>query len=529
MSEQELGGAPEEEVAAKAATADESSAASEVAPAAGEPQLEQAPSEELAPIPRVVTPPPPTEPQNVRVDSECREPLKAGQEQRLQPTDYLNVLRVSQKHFIHSLESYPNVNIVGGTNGVLWKYSLEEALPHNMPEDAFRRSLERKESDWAQVVEHEGERLTAGKPQFGDSDTGPLTGERAIIKASAVMGLGSLVQIPLWHTGAWISFKAPSDASLLELERRLAEEKVDLGRRTNGLVFSNTSVYLTSYIVNFALRHVYDSSIQDLRAENLKSIIKVTDIPSLLWGLACTIYPNGYPYAQPCTDDPEKCQHVSHELLKLNKLLFVDTASLSAYQRKLMTRRRSRFSAEELNRYQEEHIHGNPRVIQVQEGSSIRLKVPTIAQYEESGFAWVDGIERMLTEAFGQSLRGEERNQYMIDQGNVTRLRQYSHWVDAFLLEGDKGKVDEINDRETLEELMSRLSTNKDLCDHVLDEIAKYIDDSTIAMIAIPMYACPACGASQVPKDSPNKNLIPLNMAQVFFTLLRQRLSKALT
>lgn len=484
------------------------------------------PQEPAAPAPTLEAPV--AAHQNVEVSAACKTPLKEGQAKKLISDDYLDILQVSLPQFNYAVAQYPNMNVAKGAHGQMWANSLQASIQHHVIGGTFDTSLTREDSMWGQVVEHEGDRICAGRPSFGGADSGPLTGERAIIKTTALMGLGALVQVPLWHTGIWISFKAPSDASLLELERRIAEEKVNLGRQTNGMVFSNSTVFLMSYLLNFAFKHVYDCSLPDLRLEALKAKIKITDIPSIVWGLACTIYPNGYPLAQPCVDNPEKCQHVAHELLALNKLLFVDNKALTTFQRKLMTKRRNRFSDEELERYQQEHTRGGERICKINDVVSLRLNVPTIQQYENSGFSWIEGIETMMVESFSQNLRGDERNEYMFEQSQVTKLRQYSHWIDRVLVSSGEDKVETIEDRETIEELMGRMSANQDFATSCLEEISKYIDDSTVALIAIPMYNCPECGASQVPKDSPNPYLIPLDMARIFFTLQRQRLSKAL-
>jgi len=58
----------------------------------------------------------------------------------------------------------------------------------------------------------------------------------------------------------------------------------------------------------------------------------------------------------------------------------------------------------------------------------------------------------------------------------------------------------------------------------------KFKSDTTLALIGIPEFKCPNCGKEQ--NDNPiNKNLvnvIPLDVINIFFTLLTLRISKIL-
>lgn len=423
-------------------------------------------------------------------------------------------------------ENYPRLDAAAGTIGRVWLEAFEMAQRHLMRGNVFSEAVERDSSEWRQKVESEGAQLGAGRPRFGGSGGQVLSGERALMKASSVLGLGSVVQIPLWHTGIWLSLKAPSEASLLELDRRIANEKISLGRYTSGMIFSNTSVYIVSYVVNFVLNHVYDASVKDISQESLKRLIKVTDIPTLIWGLVCTIYPNGYKYTRPCTTDPSKCQHIVTGKLSLSKLSWTDRASLSAEQRRHMSRRNDKFTQEELEKYQNAHTRGGKYQITVNDNLSFRLKVPSIAQYEQAGFSWVDNIVKMLEGSLGVSLKGQERDDYISDQGRLTALRQYAHWVDMI----EVGE-DTIEDGESVESVLGMLSSDDEIAKPFFEKVGKYIDNSTLSLIAIPKYKCPSCGGEQegdVPQNL-NEHLLPLDMCKIFFTLSDQRIFRSLT
>ncbi len=424
-------------------------------------------------------------------------------------------------------EDWPAVDANATDNDArVWMASYIEGIGNLLKSNSLSSSVEREGANWRQKVEHEGEKLGASRPRFGESTSGKISGERALMKASDVLGLGSTVVIPLWHSGIWVTIKAPSESALLELERRIASEKIDLGRHTSGMIFSNSTIYTTSYAVNFVLNHIYDASVKNLSQSYLKSVIKVDDIPLLLWGMASAIYPSGYDYARPCTTNPGECTHTVTGKLSLPKLFWTDNEALSHWQRKHMSDRSAKWDDAALEKYQNEHIRGGDFTLELHSELSVTLAVPTIQQYETAGFGWVDNIVKLLEGSLGVSLTGRERDEYIIDQGKLTTLRQYAHWVKSFTL-GDSI----VEDFDTIEGLLDNLSASEEISDKFFNGVGAYIDKSVISVIAIPKYDCPACGTPQEGDVNQefHPHLLPLDVVRIFFTLLDHRIFKALT
>lgn len=311
---------------------------------------------------------------------------------------------------------------------------------------------------------------------------------------------------------------------MLELDRALTNDKITLGRLTNGLIYSNSSVYFISRLVNFALAHVFDATYKYNRPEDLKEIIRANDIPTLLWGLLCSIYPSGYPYEQPCLTDPSKCMHIVRETLNITKLSWTDNNALTEWQRRLMTRKNQKSTSEEIKRYAEEHSFSKDSIVDLNADIKVELKVPTIAEYERSGFAWVDSIVAQVDQAFGSTLKGDQRNEYIMERGRLTALRQYSHWISRIVIQGK----DIIDDPTTIEDVINPLTGDQDLYTNFFNGVGKYIDSTTISMIALPRFDCPACGAPMSEEQKRHPHLVPLDIAQIFFTLLDQRVFRAL-
>lgn len=466
--------------------------------------------------------------QNVQIE---KNPIEPSDKPAAPAEETLFAAPYTPEEFNQIAESFPRIKLPNDDASRRWAQALQVGAELLMRGNSLMASLLKDEALWAQSVTDDGEQIRAGRPRFENNRdaSNRLSGERAIIKARAVMGLGAISAIPLWHTGIWVQIKAPSNAALLELDRRIAEEKVSLGRNTAGMIFSNSSVYINSFLMNFVLNHVYDCSLKDMSIENLKKTIKSTDLPLLVWGMLCTMYMNGYPFSQPCIYNPSKCTHVTNELINVNKLCFTDNNALTKVQKKHMSRRNAKFTPEELARYAEEHRYGQAEMVKLNDHMSIRLKVPSLAEYEESGFAWVDGIEKMVEDSFGVSLRGNERNEYISNQGKMTAIRQYSHWVDRIVLTGGGEEEDIIDDVDTIATLLGELSENTELSTNFFNKMGAYIDRSTISLIAIPKYNCPACGAPQKGEhEAGPTHLIPIDVTQVFFILLGPRLLRTL-
>lgn len=422
-------------------------------------------------------------------------------------------------------DNHPNIEVEGDAGTRRWVESLERGSANLLRNEPFQAALDQEGGDWQQTVDSAGQPMGISRPRFAESGT-VLTGERAVMRMTAALGLGTIHQVPLWHTGIWVSFKAPSEASILELERRVGSAKVTLGRMTNGLVFSNTAVHLINDLLDFALQHVYDTNAKEMSPKYLESIVLVTDIPLILWGLASAIYPNGYPYSRGCINTEKVCNHVFEALLNLSKLMWTNRAALSEWQTKRMSQRKTRMSDEDLKRYAEEHKYNQERRVSITDQIAITLAVPTIEQYYNSGNAWIANIIKVMEGAFGENIRGDERDAYITNQGRLTNLRQYGHWVkEVHIEEAEIG-----TDRDTIENLMGVLTADEETRTTTLAAVSEYINSVTVSVIGLPKHECPVCKANQVKEEEAQFSpyVVPIDVAQVFFTLLNQRIYKVL-
>lgn len=418
-------------------------------------------------------------------------------------------------------------------NHALWAEVVEDSYENYFRtgdiHDRFEATVTAGSREWTQKLQVDDASLGARSQRLPVTGGELLTGEDALNRVTSAIGMGAVIQVPLWHSGIWFSVKAADDVDLYELERQIAQEKVSLGRMTKGLVFSNTSVYIVGHLINFIMRHVYSTTAPNDNPETLKKIIRVTDLPTIIWAMVTATYPGGYPYRQPCVADMTKCTHVVEAMIDLGKLLWVDRTSLSDKQKRMMAMRNSRVRQEQIDEYQSEFdLYTEGRVRKLTDQVTVELETPNIEQYENSGYSWVETIVRNTDESFGQTLIGKERNDHISDVARTTAGRQYSHWVKAIEITDEKGVSTRIEDRASIEASIVRISSKESIKATFLKAIGEYIDAVTIAIVGYVNYACPKCGALQMKGNGPKSRIVPLDMMSVFLTLQRHKIDQAL-
>src|SRR5690606_11063983 len=119
-------------------------------------------------------------------------------------------------------------------------------------------------------------------------------------------GAGTTIDMPLWHSGLWLRFKAPTLSELTYLNQEIANIKVSIGAETRGLAFSNVSHFIKTAVIDFALQHVTMANVSFTTPSDLKELIDIRDVPAIFLAIAATLYPNGYAYATPCVADISK-------------------------------------------------------------------------------------------------------------------------------------------------------------------------------------------------------------------------------
>lgn len=406
-----------------------------------------------------------------------------------------------------------------------WAEVLTAAAQTAGVEGVFIESLKDENAKFRQGIDTPSGNLNLDIVKFKRVENQILDGEKAVILARNLFGLGTVTRVPLFHSGFWLALKAPSEAQLLELNRQLTTDKIELGRQSYGLAFSNQNIFYTSRIYELIKSCIHSHSIKT--DKDISNFIYAHDLPIIIWGLACSVWPNGFKYSRSCMSNPDECQHTVTEVLNLTKLMWTNTVALNTWQKSHMNNKSSAsMSEEDVVRYRKELLNNQAKKITLDingENFSVNLKTPTVNQWISQGTSWINNIVESATTAVSTSASVTERNNYMINVAKTETLRQYSHWIDTVEIGTNR-----IEDRDTIDSTLAALSAGDELRESLIKNIQKYIDETVISLIGIPTYNCPKCDKPQeleapIPRFV---NIIPLEVYTIFFILLMQRISR---
>lgn len=461
--------------------------------------------------------------------------------------DRIAIPPASEKAIMHSLNRIPQgMKVTESQRQKEWAFVLEDSLKMLPMEDRKQDRMAEEGSTFKQHVEMGGQTYRGMAPKVRQTPgVKELEGERALIQLVTHLGVGGLFLAPMWNSGFWVTFKPATETELLELNRLIYSDKIQLGRWSYGLALSNNIVYSLDHVFEFALRHVYTTSVksEEMPIQDIRKWLAPQDLDSFIWGFLCANYPSGFHYETACIEDPTKCNHVIEENLNVTKLQWVDNNGLTEWQKQHMSSRLpDSKSLDSIKKYQEERARMNQKRILLNQGTShelaLTIKTPTIVEYVEQGYRWVSDIVNGVNAVLEESASSNERNALINKISKASILCQYVHWVDSIEygeLTPKDGHVDEqsraiITDRTTIENLLKTLSATDSIREEITEAIIEYINHSTVTVIGVPAYDCPACGKAQegdAPKKFPrHTSVIPLDLLQVFFALLRQRLGR---
>lgn len=406
----------------------------------------------------------------------------------------------------------------------IWASEIKNALDSvNVFSDLLEKAATRA-SQWAQRITVDGRHYGPSIPKIAQprTDNELLSGMAALMKVQALTSTGRRVTWPMWSSGVWLSMRAPILEELVELERRIVESKSILGRTTHGFIFSNQGAYVESLLIDFALNHVFDSSLKNWSVELLRNTLKHDDLQALAIATAATIYPNGFNYAQPCMANPANCNHVARDLINPMKLAWTDLARLSEKQRKFMAvSQTTKRELKEILEYQEEFT-ALPCAVREYENGAIRLvfRVPTMQEAVTSGMEWITTLEQKTEETFGVTLRGKNRDDYLAQVASSARAVLYASWIKEIQIPDEETEyVQLITDPESIMAALKAWSSNSELTEQLFADVLEFINKSIVTLVGIPNYACPACNKWHYTAQGAISRIVPVDAVSVFFRL----------
>lgn len=399
--------------------------------------------------------------------------------------------------------------------------------------DVFKKSMDNnEENNFANNMEYGDKALNTKFISFADTTANKITGKQAVARFTSILGGGNIVQVPLWHSGIWVTIKPPTQSELVILENKIKSNAIELGMYTNTLIFSNYSVIYSEIVYNFIIDHILDQTINVAKADLLK-YIKVNDFNLLVCGILSTMYPEGVAIQRACRNaahlaDNGKpmCDYVHTAQVDPKKLIWVNKKALTKEMyNHMLNRKPDSASVEDVLEYQKQVSSNIAKVIDVETSNNVKIQLklltPTMENYLINGRRWVDDIISDTEELFTDTDTEEGKNNKIDTMVASNLLGIYNVFVNNITTKYNDTVI-EVAEYEEVNETLSVLTADEKAYSAVLNAITDYIGDTGLAVVATPDFVCPNCKATQIEnkeKDDPFKNFIPLNVLDIFFDL----------
>lgn len=413
-------------------------------------------------------------------------------------------------------------NVVKSAQTEEWIGLLNLAVKNGVPFDSFYKAANDKLRDWAPNFEHQGTKYGPAAPVFRVEENAVLVGSSAVKRCRSIIGNGRDFQVPMYSSGFWLTIEPFTEATVLDIFHDITSRKIDLGRSTNGAVFSNMTVILNDVFLQHAVRHIV-SCTADLPNDDYLSYLSTTDIGTLALAFLSKMYPEGVNYARPVVpkivdDEGNQLAEVTvrkiTECVNIMRMHKVDRSRLNEEQRMHMAKRNPRATTlKEVERYQESLI--NPAKITTPGGEiNFTVKVPSARKFLEYGNLWIDTLQDTLNQTLTDDVTDVERNNRLFAYAKSSQLRQYGHWItDLTYTETNETA----NDAIAIDGVLEYLSGNDKIRTSLNEQIREYIEGATVSICAVP-----TANENEDNRLAHRRfpHLVPIDPLQTFFTLL---------
>ena len=356
----------------------------------------------------------------------------------------------------------------------------------------------------------------------------------ALMKLGQRTGIGSMVHIPLWNSGFWVTINPLNNEEIISLEMELINEISRIGKATNLLVFSNHSVLFEQVIFKYFLKKLENTSLI-LDGENIEDYIKAPDLHLIAVGMAKSMYPRGFQAVIPCRNnvilDENKlptCEFKSVARKDLNELVWVDGDKLTLEQKAFMENKSpNSVSIEDVVKYQQELECAMPITrtykseidddeFDESDPINIVLSVPSASRHFRSGDLFITELRDKAIELVKNSDQLSDVKQAEELLLKSVNLKLYNSYIDSMPI--DDAVLTELAD---INDALIALNSNLAMSTSIMKDISSFIAEATLTTVGAPNFTCPKCNTEQT-----DKSIIPLAVYEYFFILLHSRYTK---
>lgn len=439
----------------------------------------------------------------------------------------LHIFRQLDSEINSNVKSYVNSNPSVGDDGKKWMQSVRAAQRVRVTKGLYENMFTNPDSELSPFIPVAGYNVYARDVNSRLIDRN-ISGISAINHVMHVAGLGQDRETPLNASGFYIKLRAPEDAELSNLESLVLMEKETIGRLTGGAAITATSVYLIKHVLDLIIRNTTETNVNITNSDELLDLILVTDLQSLAVEMNNTLFPYGYPVEVPCTKDYTVCQHVEKYNLLLRYMCYPDARKLTPKQKAQMAKPDAKLTVKQVKDYQAEGPVLVSKVVTTDDGKfRIDFRTPTAREYLNDSEDWIKSIVAIVESMMNDDIDERQRAVMIEDQARLSTLCQYSHFVKSITVVSDQGEST-IIDRETIMEVLKRLSAKDELLTKVAEGAREHLAAATVTGVGIPKTPCPVCEKDVVLTEEEKKHprIIPVDAFNLFFTLTSLKLSK---
>lgn len=413
------------------------------------------------------------------------------------------------------------------------------SIPTTITDNAFVEQINKEKDQFVNNINYGDKKLNTKTLKITDKEN--MSQSALVAKLSSYLSIGELIQVPLWHSGFWVTLKPPTLKELVNLDIAVASAEITLGRETSTLVYSNYSVVINRILSEFIVNHIHETTLDLPEDEDIRNYILLPDYYLLVNGICATMHPDGYSIKKACRNslildenNKPKCNFELNAVVDPKKLLFVDRKALNKSMLDQMSNRSvGSVSINSIKDYQLNidklldktiTIHTDNEEIELK----MTLSIPTLLSHVNAGSRWVNDIIKSAEETYTDADTEETKQEKLKNIIYTCSLGSNNTFIKNIKLPDGKA----ITEEQHILDALSNLSLDEKASEEIHFGIRNYINESVIAIIATPAYDCPICGEpneNNIPTNKAFKDLVPLNMIETFFVLSALRIQKART
>lgn len=435
-----------------------------------------------------------------------------------------------------------NESLEGGDRKQIFRL-IEEAAGLLYPDDIFGETVESigsKEDEWVQQMDNGNDSIHCRAQRVGKPETGGLLkGEKAVNRMNSLLGASVPVVVPLWGSGIRVTIAGIKLTDVQSIVSRYNIKIGDLGWRTLGASFTADDMLRNVVIIDEILAKVVKSTLTNTTIDNLKAVIKATDIPVLIAGALKSLYRGGYPINPICRNvEAGKCsfdnpiqldgdtgKFKTDQLLEFGRISVANRYRVSNDDLNMLNAPLGSKSVDEVLAHQKKMYPAEVIGPLNDDGDalfSIVPRVPSIAQYQSYSQQWISDCEMRVNDIVSKSGLSMPAHVESMHNKNIVAISEImksgieNAWIDKIIISQDD--IEEtIDGDETVYKLIVG-DFGMRYADEIRDAMRKYRESCTRAVVGIPEYICPVCKEHhQGPEHIPS--LVPIDVASYFLAI----------